>query len=372
MIHFSLSSIIISILIGLVMIIILEVMINKAQVYKVLRADFLIVLSAIIFIRLILPVEFLNTISVPSRSLLPALYTFLNRDFFLWGHTLLLIEVLSFLWIGGTLIFLGKLIFNFLILNRIIQITKKRNNRPTYLSKDLRDTGIPVYISECVAVPTAIGIKGSCVLLPNINYSYSESKYILLHEFQHIKNRDILLKFFLEVLIAIYWWVFPLYLFRKQVALILEFRVDSQVTKCFSEEEYLEYTHALVKVQKKSISKVGMDTKVSVGFTNVEKKILNTRINFLLGGLENRKTPKFILMIAFILPFLATAVIFEPYSVDKSDVKGTYEPVHNKDTYLKKTKEGKFILYINGENLGQVDNLDDPALNDIKIVYEGE
>lgn len=230
---------------------------------------------------------------------------------------------------------------------------------------------VHVFTTKYVDTPTVFGVIKPIILLPDTYYSNRELKYILLHEYQHVKNKDILKKHFVEILIAIYWWMVPLYIFRHQISLIMEFNVDQQVTYSLSGDEYFEYAQCLVSVQKKVSSNHNLKQDIVANFAVAEKFILKKRVNFLLEGYEHRKTKRIFLFIALMVPLLVTSFIFEPYRANESNVTGTEKIDDDADSYLIREKNGDLILYIDGSRIGDVLDPDDTSLKGLKIIERG-
>ncbi|MGX7199996.1 M56 family metallopeptidase [Enterococcus nangangensis] len=363
---FSLSSLLISSLLSCVLILVLRVLLKKTAIYRVVRTDFLNIFCLVIFLRLLFPVELKNTMTLPSRVVLPTLFKVLATTFYVGQFDFSLEELLFVIWIFGSCFYLAKLFVNIFKLKNVVnQIAEY--GKPVELELSNRNTSI--FITDFVGTPTVLGVFHRYILIPSRKYTAQELEYILLHEKQHIQNRDILKKMVLELLIVAYWWLVPLYFFRKQFNLVLEFSVDKQVTQQLSDSEYFDYAQSLVSVQKKN-SLETLSPNIVANFTISEKFTLQKRINFLLEGYENRKTKKSILAICLLLPLVVTSFIFEPYHISEERVVGTETVDMNADTYLLKKQDGTYVLYIDGQDMGIVSDTKDSSLKELKIINE--
>lgn len=74
-----------------------------------------------------------------------------------------------------------------------------------------------------------------------------EVRYILLHEYAHLDNGDILLKLLITILCGIYWWNPLVYLLRKDLSQSMEIRCDLSVVRLLKEKERADYLAVMLK-----------------------------------------------------------------------------------------------------------------------------
>ncbi len=114
---------------------------------------------------------------------------------------------------------------------------------------------IAVRRSEDVSVPMGVGIFKKSILLPEEAYSPSELYYILLHEFMHFRNRDLLIKAIAQIFSCIYWWNPAVYLWKKDLAQLLEIQCDLDVTDRMQGCDKAGYLAVIVSVLKSASAK---------------------------------------------------------------------------------------------------------------------
>lgn len=213
------------------------------------------------------------------------------------------------------------------------------------------------------------------ICLPNLKYTNKELEYIFIHEIQHIKNRDALIKLFVELFVIIYWWLPTIYIFKNQVETLIELRVDHQVSK--KVDDNYKYVQSLVSVAKKLLrTNDKMKPKLSSQFTLRENNLLEKRIRFYLDDkTKNKKLVAILLFITFTFLSFPT-IVFEPYSendVQTSDNSYTNSQIlHN--FYLLKTKENRYFL-IDKHTNKIYSEITDPTsypFNKMKLTIEGE
>ncbi|MGM9912958.1 M56 family metallopeptidase [Floccifex sp.] len=232
------------------------------------------------------------------------------------------------------------------------QFIKKIPDEPLYKN------GIRYYRTDLVDTPMVIGIKGY-ILIPKNGYE-KELDYILLHEQEHIKKHDILKKYFVYFLIMIYWWFFPVYKLKEQVDLIIEMNVDFRVTKDMNKEEFFDYAQSIISCMTQSSSQ-------GIGFSIDEHNDMKYRMKYLMEGYQAKKTNPLILATLGFVVFLSSLVVFEPIPLNQF---GVFDLLGSSDSYIIHFQDGTDRLFIDGNDLGNISNIDDDLLKGIEILEE--
>ncbi|MHC5249157.1 M56 family metallopeptidase [Enterococcus sp. LJL90] len=362
--RFSLSSFLISLLFVVILVLMLQFILWKKKSIRVIRSDFIFGLFLIIFLRLILPIELPTTITLKSEHVMPAIFTFFQTEFSIAGQSFSVLTLTLVLWGIGTAVGLLKMYRSHRQLRRTVGRFKQTLPLEELFFLDAQDfqflkkKQIPLIQSEVIFSAMAVGIfKPKIILSKKVPLDSPELKYILKHEIQHLRNHDILFKYLLDVLTAIYWWFPFIYLLRRQLNLIIELRVDNQVTKALPQTEYFAYVESLVAVVKTlapATDKKAADK--AVYFFQGSRNVLYKRVTFLLEGYEIKRTNYALLAILGVIILATTSIIFEPYSDDSAALDGTLslDDLSDLDAYLLHTKDGKYYLFYNGENLGEI------------------
>ena len=103
--------------------------------------------------------------------------------------------------------------------NVLTTVLKNKEKRPEIMK------------TSAVQIPCCVGLFHKRILLPTKEYSDEELYYILLHEYTHLKNNDVLTKLLINSICAVYWWNPLVYLLRKDMQQSLEIRCDGLVSK---------------------------------------------------------------------------------------------------------------------------------------------
>ena len=254
----SSSSIFITFIISTIMIIIFNRLLKNKKNYHFFRIDFLSMLGVLIFLRLLFPVEFVFTFTLEVPVIMNPI------------QNILWLPIYNQLTIHYLLIAMWASVSICLFIHYIILLIKINNKTKNVMSESKKLSIIqckyPIYETSFVNVPTILATK-KVIFLPISSYSDQEMKDILLHESQHIKNHDLLIKQLINILSIIYWWNPFVYIYRKQIQLLIEMRVDSKITDILSNYESLLYIQSLVSVQKKTIF-----------IKNISEKALSTNL----------------------------------------------------------------------------------------------
>lgn len=361
----TLSSLLITLLIGTILILLFYLIITKRIESKFFRIDFLTTLIVIILLRLFILIEMPFTITIPLPTFMNPISDFLNYEFI---DGIRIAYLLSFVWIIGSLLGFGCYIMRLLKLKELYKIVledcEKINTSQLLSENDSFD--YPVYVSHYITAPMVLGFK-KVVLLPDELFSEKELSNILLHEIHHIKSHDIYLKQFIKIVTIIYWWFPPIYLLQKEIDLFFELRADSKVTKSLSHYESLNYAETLVSVQRKVSTESSTVELFSTCLISENKKILSYRINYLLEGNFQKRTSRLVLFALLGVLILSNSIILEPAFYDAPIVDGTFEK--NEFEYIIHHKDGSYSLVVDGQ-LIKINNINDSAFDRIKIIEE--
>lgn len=104
-----------------------------------------------------------------------------------------------------------------------------------------------------ISTPSIFGIIKPRILIPlEMQLSDTNLYYSLCHETSHYFHRDLWIKFSVSVLSIMYWWNPVCQLFKKQVDMLLEMRVDGSLIRKDSATAR-EYLDTLVHITEESL-----------------------------------------------------------------------------------------------------------------------
>ncbi|MHC5190036.1 M56 family metallopeptidase [Enterococcus cecorum] len=373
--NISFSTILTTILLCSILILIFHFLLSDTKFIRKVHYLTLLCIASIVVFRLFFPIELSFTKTIPITFGINQIsdiiyYKFYISNVFTFrvGHLLLLI------WICGFLISIAQNIHN---IYKIKQALKYSKNMFNYYSKQFpylsHSPIVGIYFSQNIEQPSTFFLKKPVVVLPDIHYDKVELTYILQHEQKHIKNKDILIKYILLLLNTLYWWFPPIKLFTKDINLLLELRVDSQMCFDLSEKERKKYIKSLILVAKKiNHSHKNQLTSYGSSFTTKEYSTLKHRVTFYLNDSNKIKKTILTVILSFFLTFSFPAIVFEPYHhspVTKGIIEEDDFINHH---YLIENNDGSYSLIEKKTHriISTISNIHTEPFNKMKIISE--
>lgn len=207
--------------------------------------------------------------------------------------------------------------------------------------------GVQVYKSEAINNPCAVGIRKKIILIPNRNYSEQQEKYIIMHEIAHCKNRDILIKLFINVLCALYWWNPLVYLLKKDINQSLEIRCDQVVTQFLEDDKKAEYLSIILEEFKNSLGETKNQNEYIMEFLGCGEDSLVERFKFVANGRYcTSMWKRIIIAVSVFVIFIASYsfVIQSSFDVPARDIEdGTYL-FDDSNSFIMKQGDGTYSL----------------------------
>ena len=195
------------------------------------------------------------------------------------------VYVLALVWFAGmVLVFLYKIIGYILFLFNL----RRRSNViscPELLN--YTNKVITTRRSNEIASPLMIGIIKPTLLLPAMEMNSEQLNNVLAHETTHLKRKDIIYKWFINIVKCIHWFNPIVYYISKQADIECEISCDLAVVKDMSEEQETNYIDTIL-----TLLATGRRKKVALttGMTS-DKKTLKRRFTMIKNKVKfSRKT----------------------------------------------------------------------------------
>ena len=237
-------------------------------------------------------------------------------------------------------------------------------NRDAYIERVLeqvkseswRRPKVSVCICPTLDVPMGIGLFRHRIILPEQEYAREELYYILKHEYTHFCNRDLTVKFLVNLFCCIFWWNPAVYLLKKDISQILEIKCDLRATESFSKKEKLEYLLTIVRVLKGPGSSGNTPPMLATGLGRRdddddmrERFRVITAVPRPVSGLC--KGAFWALAVTIVV--LSYSFVLQPaFAPPVEDIysNGSVEEVSFDDIYLIQRKDGQFLIVLdNGD-----------------------
>ena len=203
-------------------------------------------------VRMLVPMEFPWTIPISGGGGYNQIYRVLRKEVFqISGHSLTIAQLLGGIWLAGVLVLL--LLYARQYYKAAAYFGKMRQSSDPDVKAAFQKvcgettSRIVVVQTPAVQVPCCMGLIRKRILIPDKNYTVQELYYIILHEYNHLNNHDILLMQLINILCSLFWWNPFIYLLKKDMSQNIEMRCDQMVVKRISDEERAEYLEVILK-----------------------------------------------------------------------------------------------------------------------------
>lgn len=137
---------------------------------------------------------------------------------------------------------------------------------------------IPLYQSTVVNTPMILGFHSQVLLIPKSEYEWSELYMIFLHEWTHVKKRDVWYKLTFTMLTCLLWFQPLMYFLRSVAFRDVEVACDQQIMRGKAETERTAYAQMLVQTLRRKREREFFH---SACFTN-SKAVMKARISIVL------------------------------------------------------------------------------------------
>lgn len=323
----------------------------------------LLLLYVCSLVRMVLPIELPFAKIVISKEIVVYIVRFLFFE--LWGKYRITIgSLLLTVWIGVSIFLLLRFICQYYNSIRAIEcVTKKEDDLLQGVLKQLiadsrRNVKVAVFTSPAIKVPMSVGVINRYILLPDKKYDKQTAYYILLHEYTHQLNGDIIVNLLVSIMCCIYWWNPFVYLLKRDLEQTLEIKCDLAVTAAMKREERAAYLEVIVTAIK-DIKGIRPDMKGG-GLETVNslylfgKTSMNVKERFEIVSKQDGKSGRGKGNIAISILFIATLLISYSFVVQShfeapiSEIEvqqGTYE-INVLENYITKDMEDNYRMVL--------------------------
>lgn len=330
---------------------------TKTKLLHVCSISTVILLYLFCAVRITLPIELPWTCVVPGG----AVYNGLRNVLYYEVGSVRLYELFLVIWFIGIAYNLSKYLIRYHRVIRYIRSIQKAESKESRKILDELEKGKYIEIIQTSAVksPCCIGIFKKRILLPDKEYGGDELRYILLHEYTHLYNNDILLKVLIMALCWIYWWNPIVYLLRKELNQSMEIRCDLGVAGYLSENEQADYLSVMLDTFRES--KQAEQYAGAVGLVENHSESLLERFQVVadMGVVRKNRANVFAGFVMLLVLTVSYSFIFQskyetPISEIETDENTYYVTPENAyiikrgDTYILHTDNTESVLSENG------------------------
>lgn len=303
-------------------------------------------------LRLVLPVELPFTQIVSSRKIL----VWVQRGFRirlaqLGGHSIQTGDVFLFVWLWGAALLLGQFLWQWARHGRYMaqcpsmpreMMEKVENWLPGFRGQ--------VRLAAGSGTPYVIGFFRPAIFLPDADYKEGDLRLILLHEWQHFRNRDQWSKLLCYLLCCIFWWNPFLWLLKNKMDQLLELRCDYAVLAKLKKEECADYYTVLLKMYQSMQKQKGFEPEgIPALIGDYSHNIILQRFQMGQSFSQMQKPNKVLSMVfsgVLVTAFCVSyGVIFQPQGLPPAAHDGDSEIVEDTIFYDEKSIVSNFYCY---------------------------
>lgn len=324
-------------------------------------------------VRLLLPLDLEYMIVLRSYRVLPVLREAMEYEL---TAGLTVKRLLAWLWLGGTLVWLGCVVFGMIRddrnLGRAIKAPRSRQ-----LKEAAERCGIPVgmiHVTPAITTPVSMGYIHPAIYLPDRPYVEGDLDLILKHEMTHLAGHDPWLCLGFLLFRCVFWWNPLVHFAQTAVREVLELRCDKTVLAGVEESERLAYVEALCRAGHQTYPGAPRFVEVGTFFAQPGETVtLALRAKMAMDAPAKRdKTALAALVLSVALFVVSFVFIPQPASFPEQEPTEA-EPMFltsPSTSYLKKTPSGEYELWSDGKFVFTVssDMLNDELFQNMEVL----
>jgi antirepressor regulating drug resistance, predicted signal transduction N-terminal membrane component len=316
----------------------------------------IIILYLFCLIRLAVPVELPWTKVVSGGSLYNFLYQIFGCEITcVAGHEIYVYHIFVVAWGVVMAVLLTRYLIQYhRVVSYFSEMEKTEdtelNNILDEICTDKEKRNIKIVQTAAVEVPCCMGIFEKRILIPDKKYSREELHYIILHEYTHLDNKDILTIQLINILCIVFWWNPFVYILKGDMYQSIEIRCDQTVTKKLKSAERGNYLTVILKEYKASVQEKEFRKPAgAMPLFEDHSDHLIERFRLVAEGKQSSSRIGRILVpvIAVALLVLSYSIILQSrYEVPESTygLKGDSLEINQKNAYMYE-KNGEYYLH---------------------------
>ncbi len=376
MIHFSFSTVYMTVITCTIMIALLAIYFRVAKLMVNAGYRLLIFVAILCLFRLWVPVEFPFTTNVYFSSGVSRIVSQIRHPLFsIRRFNVSIWSIIAGIWLISfvviALIYLrSELALSYAIRKSGVDITHNYHNLDAInhaCAKNKKAKTFHVVMVDGITSPMVYGISSPVILIPKgvvlMNFPPEEFEYILYHEISHFYQHDLITKRVLSILCLIYWWNPFCRILSKRFDIAMEMRVDNMITNSDA-SAIATYTKCLIKLYQYAVdSDPAPRKKIPTAMPLIEnEEQLIKRFEMMKASTEKPpKTAKLwriCLITAIIVTFISSYLFILEPSYMPPEIAASTIRITDANGYAVKTADGDYDIYYDGYFLETTDNLD--------------
>lgn len=298
-----------------------------------------------------------------------------------YGNKIFSISIMEFMiviWLCIACILLTRFLCNY---HRTWEWVRKMNKKADkrwenrlekVMEKRGRKVKVGIYRCGQVKSPMGMGIKNRLILLPDKEYKEKDLYYILLHEYTHFLNHDLLIKMAVQVYCCIFWWNPTSHFLRKDLEQSLEIKCDLCVTQGMDRKDISDYLQTIVNAIKGMREWNGDTSHGTAALAKGEKSEIIERFRIIAENQKNVAKKRVIMFFWSVMFLVALALsysviplpAYEPIVDEIETGPNTYE-LSPENSYILEDGEGGYRWVMDGV-------MDDEISKELAMELENE
>ena len=308
-------------------------------------------------VRLFLPLEFPHTLIAADGVIYPHIYNLLTRERDMLANKPLVL-ILCAAWLLG----FCELLFRYIRQYRKAIYSVKNyaepwDERTNALLEQVqwqtrRKITVQGYTALNIESAFGMGVLHKRIILPDRDYTETELRYVLLHEYTHFLNHDTLVKLLVTLFCMIFWWNPVVYLLQKDLEQTLEIKCDLSVARTLDEQERAAYLRTILSLMKQTGRKHRLPFMATALFQADAQAEIKERFVMVMtySAQRHRHTASAMLTGVFALLLIASYTILpQPKFEAPSSEKAGVINFDNSTAYIKQDRAGRCWLCVQNE-----------------------
>lgn len=316
----------------------------------------LVLLYLFSIVRIFLPWELPFAIEIGVFRIYPQIYSFLtDKPFYGTQLSISYLSILVFIWLFVMGVLLLRYGFLYRKMVHSVRNYRMRCGRREYallesVKRGMRkEREVSIFILPGIHVPFGIGVLHKSILLPHDRFTEQELYYILLHEYTHFLNHDILIKGMVSVFCCIFWWNPAVYLLKVDLEQTLEMKCDVAVTRRLDRQEKGAYLRTIVRVLKDSDTEKWVPYSATTLFRGKGTLDIKERFDAVIqAGTEHdeRALPRGWLLVCACMLLASYVFLPQPAFEAPSSKDPNIVEYDSSNAYVRQARDGTYWLYV--------------------------
>lgn len=381
MIHFSFSSVLMTVFVSNLLLIAIYLLFRNEDILARIGFRLTAMFCIITLIRFLFPFELPFTKTLPLPVTISDILIVLRHpyDIFPWLQVSVW-NIFCLIWLVGSIYKLSSLFHSYWKMRRLIHGNcKDVTEQEPYASilielcTERQRRGVRLCTTKFVSAPMVMGLCNTLILLPaDIDTSDVDVMFALRHEVYHYVHHDLWLKFAVNCLVAAYWWNPFTHLLSKQIGVLLEMRVDDSIIS-ESEDAAIGYITSMIHYMGGELEPDDLSAQY-MGMALKKKSNLSRRF-YMMQCREQKRDyllSTVMLLIVTSIYIGSYLVIYENSSYEQEiNVSDAYVVPGNDDCFAIQNDDGTYTIYIPSLGIAEVfDSLENH--NGIKVYSSKE